>query len=86
MNAVQDLTPSIEDLIKGILEDKGKIRLRSKYPKFYIWNDEQLFLVGNITLTNIGAGNSRIKEINKEVSKILDILCIKHKMQNISIR
>ena len=83
MNTEPNLEPTMEELLENILADKKCTGLRSKFPRFYIWNNNDLYLIGYWGISNLPAGNSHIQDINKEISKILSSLSIKHTIQNI---
>ncbi len=76
--------PSKEDeILAAILFDAHGIGIRSRIPKHYIWKDDLLILVGAIAVKNMGCGYYGTLEINKRISKRLDVLCVKHIIQDI---
>lgn len=72
-----------DDLVGAILKDKEGTGVRSRYPRYYVWENGRLWLIGWIGLLGLPAGDGSVSVINHEVAEILDKLKIQYRFQNI---
>lgn len=72
-----------EALVEAILRDRNGTGIRSNYPRYYVWENNRLWLIGNLSLLPLPAGDSSISFINSRVAEILKEKKIQFRTQNI---
>ncbi len=60
-----------EMVFNAIIADRSGSGIRSRYPRYYVWNADQLYLVGAIGVRNFGIGSYQIREFNEGVVLLL---------------
>ncbi len=73
-----------EMIFNAILTDRSGLGIRSRYPRYYVWNGDKLYLVGSISVMNMGVCNSHIRRFNEVVGKLLNKQEISYLIQDIS--
>lgn len=78
-------TKEVESIVNAIIEDRNGTGVRSRVPRYYIWENGRLWLVGWVGVVNflIPAGSGSVHQTNLEVAEILQEMKIQYRFQNV---